>query len=260
MKTGDKPKDIPERKAEQEKKLKEKANAKTEAQLKDELLQRIELIKLLEKEIPEEDESTRGLKKGLAGNLKEKCCQLQQMNGKIEELKMEIEKLDKGIISLYSAVTVAEDLYQFCDDLNKISTTLGELLQHFGTGATYSVANEEIKKIDVNRQALIDAFEHLTQYPFDEDDHKDLAKHITHLVVMICEATRFIPIADHIKKCYTSTSNTKLSDDDVALINMWSNLSGIIKRGWTYKGERESRLAKLVKCVAVMKAHNSFEE
>ena len=47
---------------------------------------------------------------------------------------------------------------------------------------------------------------------------------------MICEATRFIPIAEHIKKCYTSTSDTKMSEKDVALINMWSDLSGIVIR------------------------------
>ncbi|WOH13875.1 hypothetical protein DCAR_0933388 [Daucus carota subsp. sativus] len=251
-KTGEKNKDMLKRKEKEKEKL--KVEGKTEEELIEDLPEKIKFIKLLEKAIPQEDKSSGEMKKFLREDLEEECGQLLQKNGIFDELKLKTDDLDRGIINLYS-----EDLYEFYEELKKIATTLDKLMRYFRTGASYSVENEKIRDFEVNRQALIRAFKHLTQNPF-KDDEEDFAKHITHLVVMICEATRFIPIAEHIEKCYTSTSNTKMSEKDVALINMWSDLSGIITRGWTYKGERDSGMVAFVNSVAVIKATNSLEE
>ncbi|XP_017225974.1 uncharacterized protein LOC108202106 [Daucus carota subsp. sativus] len=243
-KTGETNKDMLKRKEKEKKKR--KREGKTEEELKKDLPEKIRLIKLLEKVIPQEDGSTGEIKKILTEELEEECGQLLETD--------KAAKLDRGIIDSYREVMMATDLYDFYEKLEKIRHVLENQMKALGIGASCRVQNEKIKEFELNRHALVRAFEHLTQYPFDEDDQKDFAKHITHLVVMICEATRFEPIAEHIKRSYTLELGSKLSDKNVALINMWSDISGVMVRGWSYKGERDFGLEDLMKAVTVSRA------
>ncbi|KAK1402512.1 hypothetical protein POM88_002117 [Heracleum sosnowskyi] len=183
----------------------------------------------------------------------------------IKELEIIVSQIrTEELPSIDSKVLSWVNEYQKGDEKSKL---LKDEKQKIQADASVNVARARMNKLTLKKKALIDAFQHLTQNPFEDDEL--FAKHIINLIVMISESARFTSIMNHILKFYekvttekdttemdttekattekdttekdTTEKNTTgqaLSREMIAMMYRWTEASNILIRGYIFKGEK----------------------
>ncbi|KAL1801914.1 hypothetical protein ACET3Z_030561 [Daucus carota] len=177
---------------------------------------------------------------------------LEKENGNVDALKTKPatqcpeEEILKHFFSkkdtlkdLYDNVVNKDDQAKFCKELREMSKVLKLIMQSVKEDAEITRVKKCMAKVKLNRLAFTEAVDHLTQYPFHEDDDK-IAMHIIKLAVMICEAARFPNITEHVARNYHTESHEdtlSLSSKCITSLYNWSNRSAFVLRGGVFRGE-----------------------